>query len=362
MIINKIENYLNRFVSFSDPNYTLPIALWTLCTFIYPHFDAFPYMVITSETKRSGKSRLSELMGFVCSNPMSSGAMTPASIFQSITNDHPTIFFDEAEVLSQESASVMRSVLNMGYRKGQTVVRMRGNEAKQYEVYCPKVFILIGDVYDTLRDRSIIVRMLRGEPKERFTYEAAKMDGEVLRTEAASILADKTSELIQSYVDYKGIEFLTDRDEEIWTPLFVMCEAIAPERMKELRRVAIDMSTEKTAPKRAHYDVRASETEAEGAEYADRLVNDMRSVIGKREYVASSELLPALLAIDIAPWRKFQGKGLSYENIGNMLKRFGISPRAIRIGSGKGGKWKKQKVVKGYTAKDLDAAIKDNKL
>src|SRR5207247_3545549 len=58
--------------------------------------------------------------------------------------------------------TLFRSVLNGGYRKGATVTR-RG---LTYAVYSPKVFILIGDVFDTLRDRSIVIEMWRGRSEE----------------------------------------------------------------------------------------------------------------------------------------------------------------------------------------------------
>jgi hypothetical protein len=57
-IIEEIESYLAGYVSFADPAYAFVIALWLAATHTWLSFDAFPYLVVTSATKRSGKRSL----------------------------------------------------------------------------------------------------------------------------------------------------------------------------------------------------------------------------------------------------------------------------------------------------------------
>lgn len=353
-IVSKLEAFFNRFATFTDA-YSLPIALWTICTYLFPNFDAFPYMVITSDTKRSGKTRLGELISFVCSNPRSFGAMTPSAMFRIIEEVQPTIFFDEAEILSQESAGTMRSVLNMGYRKGSTVPRTIGGQVVEFKTYCPKVFILIGDVLDTLRDRSIIVRMKRSAVQNVFRYETVKAEGEALRDEIQIVIDEKSSEIVSAFYDFKGIEFLTDRDEEIWTPIIVLASVICPERMPELSRIAVDMATEKTQEKRRYTQLLRDETEdkAQDDEYALRLLSDLNGVFQNgSERVSSQDAVAALRSLPTAPWRKFRGDGITMHNIADMLSRFGLRPCPIRVGQGKTSKvakgYKKEQVAKVY--------------
>lgn len=347
-LLSHIETFLNRFVTFTD-SYSLPIALWAICTYLFPNFDAFPYMVITSETKRSGKTRLAELVSFVCSNPRNFGAMTASSMFRIIEEVQPTIFFDEAEVLTGESAGMMRSVLNMGYRKGSTVPRTIGGEVVEFKTYCPKVFILIGDVLDTLRDRSIIVRMKRGEPKERFVYESVKSEGEAIRDEIQAVIDARSSEIVNAFCEYKGISFLTDRDEEIWTPIFVLASVICPDRMTELERIAVDMATEKTAPKRQYRSLGQSEEDAQNEEYGIRLLADLHQVMQGKKSISNVDAVEALRALPTAPWRKFRGDGLTKHNIADMLSRFGIRTMTIRHG---------ESVLRGYKTDAVSKAYK----
>src|SRR6267142_2732614 len=180
-IVSDVETYLNRFVAFMEPVYALPIALWIIGTYCFPQFDAFPYLVITSATKRSGKTRLSELVGFTASNALPMTGLTGPTMFRLIDRDQPTIIFDEAERNNSEGASLLREVINTGYRRGQVIARTLGSNIANFKTYSPKVFVLIGDVYDTLRDRSIVVEMQRATPKERFVYEPVRAEGAVLR-------------------------------------------------------------------------------------------------------------------------------------------------------------------------------------
>lgn len=342
--VTRIEKFINRYVTFSDSQYSLPIALWLIATYIYPDFDAFPYMVITSDTKRSGKTRLAELVGFACSNPVMSGAMTPAAIYKTLAEEQPTLFFDEAETLSSESANTMRAVLNMGYRKGSVVRRAIGNKLEEYQVYGPKVFILIGDVYDTLKDRSIIIRMKRGEPKERFVYNEAQADGEKLRDEISAMLDDVKYDIAEKFQNYEGLEFLSDRDEEIWSPLFVLASVICHDRMQELTMSAVDMSAEKQQAARAYVNLLGEEQKQQDSDDAERLVEDMITIIGKQKHIPTAEAIVKLHEIVTAPWRKYKGVGISMHNVADILSRFGVRPCNLRIG---------KKIVKGYKLADL---------
>lgn len=66
--IAKMEAFLGDYATFKEPEVKLPLVLWTICTQAIEIFDTFPYLVITSSTKRSGKTRASELLGFLSCN------------------------------------------------------------------------------------------------------------------------------------------------------------------------------------------------------------------------------------------------------------------------------------------------------
>lgn len=367
--IEKIEKYILEYVSFEDRRLAFLLALWTVAAGTFETFDAFPYIVITSNTKRSGKTRTSELLGFLCKHVENLSGLTVATLFRMIdSKNKPTLIADESEFLSGESASPIRAVLNVGYRKGQTVPRVEkgSDDVKHYPTYCPKIFVLIGDVYDTLRDRSIVITMRRGEVDKRFRYDDALEEGKNLRVEAEAMRDERMTEIEK---EYRGLDpkFLSDRDAEIWSPIFAVCYALTPERKMEIETLATDLCAMKTAERKRHTTMNMFENEAQNDEYAKRLLLDMREVfkvtegdaigdvrnsgkisLGLMEVfyskMSSEEVVEKLHAMPLAPWRKFRGEGLTVGNIPDMLSRFGVKTFQIRFGS---------KNLRGYKLKNI---------
>lgn len=354
-LLANIEAYIGKYLSFPNPDIIRVLALWAVSTHLFLHFDAFPYLSITADTKRAGKTRLAEILAFLCRRPRLATAMTPAALYRLIELESPTVFFDEAETLSSDATGTMRSVLNSGYRRGQTVSRASTDgSVRDYPVYCPKAFVLIGDVNDTLRDRSIVVRMERGEAPARFVYEIAKGEGFELREQVAKLTTAQAMAIEQVYMRHAGLPFLGDRDEEIWLPLFCVCEALFPDVAEDFKRIAVDLATAKTAPARRHASLKGMEDEHQEDEYAKKLLRDVYGLLGGRGHIFTADVMTGLYAIPTAPWRAFRGTGLSPIDMSNLLARFGVAPKPIRVGSSrKPG----SKVARGYRRPDLHAAL-----
>lgn len=356
-IMQRLRNFISSYSHFADEQVLTPLSLWIAGTYLYEGFDAFPYLTITAHVKRAGKTRLSELIGFTCSSPFSVSGASGASIFHAIEDRKPTIIWDEAETLSSEASNLLRAVLNVGYRKGQTIPRVSGDGGvKEWPTYCPKVFVLIGDVYDTLRDRSIVIEMERKEPKNKFRYEPCKLEGNAIGEEIKLLIAANLEKIIAAY-ESEDLNFLTDRDEEIWRPLFALAKVIDKESYTMMRRIAVDMATLKTAPtKQIDFD---AEKQAEKEEYAFRLLADLVTVSsGKEKGIESKEAIKRLRDIDVAPWRKYQGEGLTMQMLADLLAIVELWPKAIRgkyngkfTGSG-------QAVYRGYLRSDILTSAK----
>lgn len=369
-LLDRIVAYIDRYVTFSNPDYSFVSSLWATGTFMFQKpvdvgndevaaaeivFDAFPYLLITSDTKRSGKTRFSEVLSSLCSRVRNFAGATPVTVFRSIRYECPTIFFDEAESMAGEAADMMRQVTNAGYRRGQTVPRASTTNptgVEEWPVYCPKGFILIGDTRDTLRDRSIIIRMQRAEPKERYVFVKAKAEGAELRAELERVANAKREAVAEIYTHHKGLSFLTDRDEEIWLPLFALCEVLAPSRVEDLKRIAVDMATEKTAAARRYTKLQAdgAELQAEVEEYGRRLVQDCAKVFKKGERaIFTRDLLPRLHELVTGPWRKYRGEGLTAMAMADMLSPFGLQPHLVKIN---------KVVARGYHRAEIEKVAK----
>jgi hypothetical protein len=351
--IRDIEAYITKYVVLPEPAVSLPLALWCAHTYLYESFDCTPYLVITSNTKRSGKTRLSELLGFISKGSVNVAAMTPATVYHMLDKGDSTLICDEAETFASSALSTIRTALNMGYRKGQTIPRMSPTgTVVQWNTYCPKCFVLIGDVHDTLRDRSIVVRMERADAPTRFLRSVAEKEGTIINKALHDVCRKNTTDILDRYTVNSGLNFLNDRDEEIWTPLFAIALILCPGRITELMRIAVDLSTDKTADARrsTSTQLHTAETNATNTEYGERLAADLLTVIGDAKSIFTADAIDQLKALPTGPWRRFKGHGLSTNDLARLLSPLGIQPRYIRVGgkNGKGGT-----VKRGYRREDV---------
>jgi len=301
---------------------------------VYKRFDAFPYLVITASTKRAGKSQLAGLLAKVSRDAKSGTSMT-ASVMRRLVAQGSTLFFDEAESLNSESASAVREYLNVGYRAGQSVF-MPGqgpDDVIEYPAYSPKSFILIGDVNDTLRDRSIIIELKRSATQTKiFRNTDADAEAKAIGISAPDI--DRILDL-DPVIDIDPYEFLDGREAEIWSPLFEIAQSYCPDCIVSLVRAAVDMGTLKqTTDKRRFSEIRAdAEKRSTDAAFAERVMSDVVKVFQStnRRAMFTDEILIALKAIDIAPWRTYRGEGLTAVMLSDLLSVFGVSTKWVKI-------------------------------
>lgn len=355
--------FILSYVALPDPRWADVLALWAMGTWVYASmFDAYPYLIVTAATKRAGKTRLGvEVLPRLCYNATSTGAITPAMLYRSIEADSDsgiTLTFDESERLFNEGSG-LREFLNMGYRKGQTI--MRGGtdgEIQKFRVYCPKLFVLIGDVYDTLRDRSIVIELMRADysaQRALTVYRESTVEAEAARI-LAGVTCDSMAELIgnpdldQAFLD--GLEFLDSRDAEIWSPIFAMAQSVCPDKLQSIRRVAADLAAAKTADARKAAELRMHEAEKQQEAYGERALRDLSRVMAGKKVLSSDAAVAAMKDIDTAPWRMYRGSGLTAVVLAQLLSPFGVKPKVARMP--KGGP---SAVLRGYQAADVKAAL-----
>jgi len=88
--LETIERYISGYAAI-EAQKAFVLSLWTIGTFLHEQMDSFPYLVITSRVKRSGKTRLSEAISFLSCRPMSVSGATAAALFREIKDRQPTI-------------------------------------------------------------------------------------------------------------------------------------------------------------------------------------------------------------------------------------------------------------------------------
>ena len=364
-VIAEAEAYLRSYLSFPDGTYYLPLALFAALMHCWDEcFDEVPYLSVGAAVKAAGKTRVLELLGFLAGEERAvllDGSVTEAALYTEIAHGK-TLLIDESERL-RTPRSPLRPTLNGGYRRGQSVCRKLGRQNVKFSTFCPKVFSHLGDVYDSLRDRCIVVRMQRAMEGNRKEYcrAVAQEEGSAIARRLHEAVSARLDEIRSAYRNGHGLHrrlgFLRDRDREIWKPLFSLCQALAPSRMPELERSAADIAALKTVPARPFEVLAEEEKESEEMEYAEKLLADAIVAMDGNEKMATSELASRLRELPTSPWRTYLGGGITPDASGAMtmaslLKRFGVEPRTIRVRP----KSEPNSTAKGYVLADLAAA------
>ncbi len=358
-MLSKIESYLRSYLSFPDDKYFLPLSLFAILEHCWDEcFDEVPYLSVGAMVMSAGKTRVLELLSFLAGEEKAilvDGSVTPAALYTEI-EQKKVILIDESERL-QNPHSQFRPILNGGYRRGQTVLRKLGGQNVKFSIYCPKVFAQIGDLHETLRDRCIVVEMQRtmvGNRKE-YGRQEAKEQGKDIASEIAAVVLERTEDIHDSYLNYHNLypsmNFLRDRDREIWKPLFTLCQMFAPERLPELERSAIDIATLKTIPVRRFERLKDEEERARKLEYAEHLLRDALTVLGERDRITTADMVKGLRDIGTSPWRSYEGTGITDISLAAMLKLFGVEPKTIRVKP----KSEPNSTAKGYLRADMVA-------
>ena len=129
------------------------------------------------------------------------------------------------------------------------------------------------------------------------------------------------------------LEFLGDRDADLWIPLFAICSIAAPNQIAKLKECAITLSGAKAGD------------DAEDS-LALKLLADIKAVWPEgEEKCDTANLLEKLKAVEESPWAEY---GLSPRKVANMLRPFGVESRGIRIGD---------RTPKGYERDGLELAF-----
>lgn len=355
-LIEKLSAWYGGYLYLADPDVPLILALWSIGTWVFDQFYSFPYLAVTASVKGAGKSRVLELLNGTCRNALLTNGPSPAAILRLIaeSNGHFTLLWDEAEVTSSDKKSFLSEVLNSGYRKGQVIPKAKGMEVVKWPSYCPKAFALIGDPTGTVRDRSIVLTMQRGNAAREYMPDVVEGEAMKLAEEIKHVLSTGSASVAAVPPTH-----LETRDREIWGAMFGLAEYLKLDKtiVAKLVRWSADNCGSKTAAARRNVSYE-SEDDALSVAYGERALRDLRSVFqGGEEQIYSYIAVERMKAIDSAPWRTFKGSGLTENTLSNLIKASGVRPSPVRMVKGKGASEVSQK--RGYRLKDVRASVKD---
>jgi len=254
----------------------------------------------------------------------------------------PTVLLDESDTAfksDKEYAEALRGVLNSGYRKRgvySTSVKVNGNwVTKDFSTFSPKAIAGIGQLPDTVQDRSISIVMRRAAPSEKvaaFRERDARPELEPIQAEL--------SEWAESHVDALEVarpgmpRELSDRAMDTWEPLMAIADLAGEGWTRRARKAAVALASQ-------------SATDADSLRV--RLLRDIKDIFENTGFIRipTPALVDALVDMDVAPWGDLKGKPLDNRFLARMLRNYPVKPTI----------WKESDhTVRGYRKDDfLDA-------
>jgi hypothetical protein len=324
LIVGLVE-VVRRYVALPSDVAALAVALWVLHTWALDGAHCTPYLVVQSPAKRSGKTRLLEVLELLVRSPWRVIGASESAMFRKIEQDRPTLLLDEVDAIfgsDTERNEPLRAVLNGGNRPGAAVARSVGQGAKMtqrdFSVYCPKLLAGIASHRwpDTVLDRAIRVTLQRKRRRDelvRFRYRDAHAATEDLRAALAAWAEAATGDLQDARPDWPAQ--LNDRACESWEPLFAIADLA-------------DLGAQARA---AALALMVGDDDSEA--YGLRLLGALRHVFADEHALATRDILAELNGDDELPFGGWNdGKGLDARGLGRLLRPFDIKPRVIRIG------------------------------
>jgi hypothetical protein len=318
-----VKTAFETYIEFEDFSVYDFLTLWTIGTYFFHLFNAYPYLYIGG-TKQSGKTKLLTLLSLLCHNAIFSNNLSTASAFRLIQSGRCTLLMDETEkLINPERELDFRNMLYAGYKKGAVVYRTHKDTLKPepFEVYSPKALANIRGIEDVLEDRCIPIIMKRGK-NPKIVNNEVPLDSPVwqqIRDMLYIFYLSHFNELgeLNVYSELYG-EALKQRELELWHPILTLARFFDRHFEGLYERVlqfAIEKSNEKLV-----------ENLTEALDFL--LVQTLTSIVAEDGFYKVKEIRDAMASNFDEPQ-----KWLTTKWIGNALRRLGFTEKR-RFGSG----------------------------
>jgi hypothetical protein len=326
-VLERLVSFIRRYVSLSEEQALLS-ALWVVHTHTFDAADTTPYLNVKSAEKRSGKTRLLEVLSLLAAGSWLTGRVTAAVLVRKVAAEAPTLLLDESDAAfkgEREYAETLRGVLNAGFRRGGVASLCVGQGAnityEDFPVFCPKVIAGIGKLPDTVADRSIPIELRRRRPSEKVERFRLRKVG----PEALPIFRDVRA-WAQAHLDSLSAaepdlpDELDDRAQDIMEPLLAIADQVGGEWPERSRRAAVGLLT--------------GEEREDAESLGVRLLRDVQGVFDDKssDRLPTGKLLEALHAMEEAPWGSLRGEALDARGLARLLKPYGVKPEKLREG------------------------------
>lgn len=232
-VFRRLCEAFTRFIELPDvesPGAIATLALWTMLSYVYPAWDAVPYIYVGGPLG-SGKTRVFEVLARLVYRPVGSSNLTAAYLFRTLHDRGGSLLLDEAERLKESTsdAGEIRSILLAGYKRGGKATRLEpsGDTFKpvEFDCYGPKAIACITGLPPALASRCITVTMFRAAPGSEKPKRRVDADPKLwadLRDDLHALMLGPMGQAATELSQRTGVCKFSGRNFELWQPLMAL--------------------------------------------------------------------------------------------------------------------------------------------
>jgi hypothetical protein len=300
------------------------LALWAAHAHAFLAFSHTPRLNLTAPERGCGKTTALNVMASLTPRPLPTENVTPAVLFRLVERSQPTLLLDEVDTYLVGNDE-LRGLINAGHKRGGRAYRCEGagRTIRGFSSFAPAALAGIGELPDTIHDRSIVVRLLRakaGEVVRRFDSRRIEAETELCR-KLARWSADnfRRLEVCEPELPPEAYNRLGDN----WRPIFATAQVAGgawPERARQAFACIV---------RREH---------KEGSSLGEMLLADIATVFAETGLVQlpSASLAAKLGEFEGRPWAEFgpSRRLITTNQLAVQLAKFDIRPAKWRNGEG----------------------------
>jgi hypothetical protein len=304
------------------------ITLFIMASWVFDAFRIFPRLALISPEKRCGKSTLMEIISCVTNRSKMVSNASAAVISRIGDGEPPTLLLDEADTFIKNADPFVIGIINSGHCKATAkVLKCDGenHEPRSFSTWMPVVLASIGELSDTIMDRSIVIPLRRKNRHEQVQRIPSDLSDRCapIRDQLEIWAATMPNVIEKNTVEPSDLG--NDRARDNWLPLFSVAHQLGAQWEGRCEKAYVAMT--KAAP----------------MDLSTQLLSDIRDHFKDKQCIRipSTELAASLCADAEKPWAALSsGRKLTPNVMAGMLSPYGIYPSNHRHGD---------RVLRGYS-------------
>jgi hypothetical protein len=346
-------------------------AMWIPHAHAFTAFHLSPRLNLFSIEHGCGKTTGLDIMTPMLPRALRAESLKPAVVYRVVHRGQPTLCMDEVDCYLH-LYSELRALLNAGHKSDSQALRCGAGryDVNAYKTFCPTVLAGIGHLPPTLRDRSIVIPLVKAQPGQvqlRFNPDKAEIERTLGRKIAR--WAKDNYAAIAAFDDPPLPAIASNRLADNWRPLFTIAHIIGghwPERLTEafyaLNPTRHHISTPShqlpspannpqvaNSPNHQHSNL-DSFSEGGLAPDPQLLIASLRSIFAQSgaDRMFARDLVAQLNSLPDHPWSSpVNGKPMTERSLACRLRPLGIQSRTL---------WIAGTAAKGYLRTDFPSA------